>query len=360
MGSSPPTRPRLGYLDWTRGLCVLFMLHTHAFYAWVSEEARKDEVFQKTVLVGGYPGAAFLFVSGLVLALALESRARRGEPSRARIREGAKRGLEVLGYAFLFRLWMLATSHFWRPRDFLRVDVLNCIGGSLLLAGLVVFGWRTVRGRLVAAAGLAATLSLLAPLTWDGPWLAFLPNPILGYFSGRAPDAFFPLLPWGGFTAAGAFFGILVDKARRAEREGWLFAASAAGGASLCALGLLIDRFGPRIYPREDFWYTSPSYFLFKLGVVLCLLGLAFVADRLPGPSALRQMGRTSLLIYWIHLEIIYGQYVIPGWRGTLGIQEALLGVAMLALAMLGLSVLRTHGPSWWAQRRQARLVSPA
>ena len=360
MASRPPVKRRLGYLDWARGLCVLFMIHTHAFYAWVSPEARKSEVFQKTVLVGGYPGAAFLFVSGLVLALALEGRARRGESGRRRVREGVKRGLEVLGYAFLFRLWMLATSHFWRTSDFLRVDVLNCIGGSLLLTGLVVFGWGTLRGRLMAAAALAAALSLLAPLTWDGPWLGFLPHPILGYFSGRVPDAFFPLLPWGGFTAAGAFAGILLDRARRAEREGALLAAFAAGGAALCATGLLIDRFGPRVYPREDFWYTSPSYFVFKLGVVLCVLAVAYLGDKLPGPSALRQMGRTSLLIYWVHLEIIYGQYVIPGGRERLDIEQSLRGVAGLALAMLALSLLRTHVPRWWAWRREAALVSPA
>jgi uncharacterized membrane protein len=357
MASGPPAAGRLGYIDWARGFCVVLMLHTHAFYAWVRPEARGDEIFKKTLLVGGYPGAIFLFLSGLVLALATESRARRGSPGRDRVREGVKRGLEVLGFAFLFRLWMLVSGHFGRPADFLRVDVLNCIGASLALVAALTFGWTSARARIAAAFAVAAAFSLLAPLTWDW-WLTGLPDPIRGYFSGRPRDALFPLFPWGGFTAAGAAAGMLLAGARQQGREGPFVMALGASGILLAAAGLLIDRFGVSIYPREDFWYTSPSYFLFKVGVVLVVLGMAFLADRIPGLSPLRQMGRTSLLIYWVHLEIVYGLYVIPGLRNRLDVRQALLGVALLTLAMLGLSLLRTYGPRWWETRRGRVLAS--
>jgi uncharacterized membrane protein len=352
MASGPPAAGRLGYIDWARGFCVVLMLHTHAFYAWVRPESRGDEIFRKTVLVGGYPGAIFLFLSGLVLALATESRARKGSPGRERAGEGVKRGLEVLGYAFLFRLWMLVSGHFGRPADFLRVDVLNCIGASLAIVAALTFGWADARARFAAAVVVTAAFSLLAPLTWDS-WLTSLPDPIRGYFSGRPRDALFPVFPWGGFAAAGAAAGMLLDRARQRGREGAFVTALALSGIALSTVGLLIDRFGVSIYPREDFWYTSPSYFLFKVGVVVVVLGIAFLADRVPGPSPLRQMGRTSLLIYWVHLEIVYGLYVIPGLRNRLDVRQALLGVTLLTLAMLVLSLLRTYGPRWWEARRR-------
>jgi uncharacterized membrane protein len=356
MASRPSTGSRLGYLDWARGLVVVLMIHTHGFFAWVAPAFQDSWIYRKTVLAGGYPAAIFLFLSGLVLALGNESRSRRGAPGRERVREGVKRGLEVLGYAFLFRLWMLAASFFWRPADFLRVDVLNCIGGSLVLVSLASFGARSPRARALAALALAAAMSLLAPLAWDGPWLRGLPEPILGYFSGRPPDARFPLLPWAGFAAAGAAAGVLLDAARQKALEGRGIAFLPLAGALAVGAGVLVDRFGPRIYPREDYWFTSPSYFLVKGGIVLLALGFAYVASRIPGPSPLRQLGRTSLLVYWVHLEIIYGMFVIPWARQSLDVPQALVGVALLTLAMLGLSYLRTDVlPRWWQARRPVR-----
>ena len=352
MGSRPPTGSRLGYLDWARGLVVVLMVHTHGFFAWVAPASQGEWIYRKTVLIGGYPAAIFLFLSGLVLALANESRKRRGSSGRERVWAGVKRGLEVLGYAFLFRFWMLAASLFWRPADFLRVDILNCIGASLVLVAAVSFGWERARERALAGLLLATTISLLAPLTWDGPWLRGLPEPILGYFSGRPPDARFPILPWAGFAAAGAVAGVMLDGARRQGREGRCIALLSLAGVVAAGAGLLIDRYGPRIYPREDFWYTSPSYFLIKGGIVLLVLGVAFLADRIPGASPLRQLGRTSLLVYWVHLEIIYGMFVIPWVRERLDVKQALWGVVLLTLAMWCLSFLRTELPRWWQERK--------
>src|SRR5688500_70277 len=113
MGSGNPAR--LSYLDYARGLCVLLMIATHAFYAWVRPEDRATPAFGWMRLIGGFPGAVFLFVSGLVLALGAESQRRKGASTAAVVRHGAARGLEILGYAFLFRLWMYASGRFSTP-----------------------------------------------------------------------------------------------------------------------------------------------------------------------------------------------------------------------------------------------------
>jgi hypothetical protein len=125
------------------------------------------------------------------------------------------------------------------------------------------------------------------------------------------------------------------------------FGALAAAGAAAIPLALWVDGHAPAVYPVYDFWHTSPTYVAIKCGVVLVLFALAFVLDRLPGPSALRQLGRTSLLVYWAHLEIVYGKWIAPGLRGTLSVEEAAWGVAVLALAMLALSIARTHARGW-------------
>jgi hypothetical protein len=43
----------------------------------------------------------------------------------------------------------------------------------------------------------------------------------------------------------------------------------------------------------------------------------------------------------------VYGKWIAPGLRGSLSVEEAAAGVVLLALAMLGLSVARTHARGW-------------
>src|SRR5207302_8216688 len=131
---------RLGYLDWARGLAVLVMIQTHALLAWTERADRSGPLFGLARLAGGYPAALFLFLAGLAAALLGERERMRGTASADVRRRALRRGALVMGYAVLFRLWMLASGAFARPADPLRVDVLNCIGVSLLLVAVVALG----------------------------------------------------------------------------------------------------------------------------------------------------------------------------------------------------------------------------
>ncbi len=258
------------------------------------------------------------------------------------LRAGLARGLEILGYAFLFRLWMFASGRFNAPWDLLRVDILNCIGASLLVVGVVALPWPRRAVRIAAALLIAVAIVALAPLTWDSALARRLPAGLAGYIDGRQPGSFFPPFPWAGFAALGAAAGVLLASWRGRGREAYLFGGMAALGAILIPLGLWADRVSPAVYPRYDFWHTSPAYFAVKAGIVLLTMAAAYVFDKLPGQGPIRQLGRTSLLVYWVHLEIIYGDHVVPGARGNLPLGQAVVAVGILMLAMLALSYART------------------
>jgi hypothetical protein len=54
----------------------------------------------------------------------------------------------------------------------------------------------------------------------------------------------------------------------------------------------------------------------------------------------LRQLGRTSLFIYWIHVEMVYGLISRPLHKAlTLG--QALAALALFALFMLACSIVK-------------------
>jgi hypothetical protein len=64
-------------------------------------------------------------------------------------------------------------------------------------------------------------------------------------------------------------------------------------------------------------------------------------------------IGTTSLLVYWAHVEFVYGRLsIVPKERSS--IAAASLGLLVILAAMLALSVLRTS----WKQRHPSKSFS--
>jgi fucose 4-O-acetylase-like acetyltransferase len=124
-------------------------------------------------------------------------------------------------------------------------------------------------------------------------------------------------------------------------------AASALGalGGLLIYLAKWLDARPEQLYPVYDFWHTSPNFFLIRVGLLLLILAGAYLWCRWGagqwGFSPLIQMGQTSLLVYWVHIEFVYGRFSILH-KGTQDVRTASLGLLAIFLSMLLLSVLRT------------------
>jgi uncharacterized membrane protein len=355
-------RSRLGYIDWLRGVAIILMIQAHAIDSWLLPDARGGRFYRWSQFLAGAPAPLFLFLAGLSLVLVTTRMADRGATQAAIVRDAARRGLQVIGYALAFRVLVFATSGFTDARNLLRADVLNCIGLSMLACAILVVPLRSWAGRLTAAVLVTLAFCLLTPLAWDSLPASLLPMPLYVYISGRPPLAFFPLFPWAAYCSAGVAAGLIVVRGMAQKREGRALSLLTAVGAALLALGMALDRL-PSVYPQDDFWHTSPSFFWMRTGVVLLLMGLAYAWHLLPfshWPSALRQMGRTSLLIYWVHVEIAYGGIFTRWAHRKLMPSEALLGTAILTVAMLGLSLARTNAPSFWANRTRAKSAGTA
>ena len=81
-----------------------------------------------------------------------------------------------------------------------------------------------------------------------------------------------------------------------------------AVGGILLSLAAEFMPFG--IYPNHDFFRASPEFFFVRVGcVVLALVGLWNLGRKrqASGPSLLSLFGQESLLVYVVHLLIVYG-----------------------------------------------------
>lgn len=335
-------RARRGYLDWLRGVAVLIMIQAHVIDSWTAAPFRASSEFGWTLIVGGMGAPLFLFLAGISVALSASSKARRGDVRSAR-RAVMRRGLEIFVLAFLFRLqsWVLSGGS---ARMLLRVDILNIMGPSIVAAAAVWGTLRSARARFAAFAVTALAIGLLTPLVRAAGWLAALPDPVEAYVRPFPVLSNFVVFPWAGFLFAGAAVGVLIERQTPGKPETRLQAALAVAGAAILASSFA-GSYLPSVFAGSSFWTSSPSYFGIRTGILVLTVVLAFLWERRSARqpwSPLQQLGRTSLFIYWIHVEMVYGRMSAPLHR-SLSLGEAWAGFAVFTVVMLGVSLTKDH-----------------
>ena len=138
MTSTNSTKPRLAYIDWMRGLACVLMFQTHCYDSWLGGSARKGDFLMYSQLGGTFPAPLFLFLAGISFALVTEKLLRKGLTTAQIARQTMRRGAEIFAFGLLFRLQEYVIAWGWAPKtDLLRVDVLNTIGLSMMLMGLL-------------------------------------------------------------------------------------------------------------------------------------------------------------------------------------------------------------------------------
>ncbi len=340
------------YLDWMRGLAVLIMIQAHTLDSWTRIDARDAWQFRWAMIGAGFGAPLFLFLAGITVALSAGSKFRRDGDARAASRAVVRRGLWVCCLAFLFRVqaWVLG----WAPtRTLLKVDILNIMGPSIVAAAALWGAFRSPRARAAAFAALTLAIALLTPIVRITPLLDPLPDPIEGYIRPIRGLSNFCIFPWAGFLFAGGLTGVLLDGVREREAETrlntWLF----AGGAAL-ALGAYAASFLPSPYARSEFWGSSPAFFLLRTGIITAMLGVAYAWNALPGAavpwSPLQTLGRSSLFIYWIHVEMVYGLISLRIHK-SLSFGDACAAFAAFAVFMLACAIAKERVIDWWSQR---------
>jgi len=347
---------RLAYVDWMRGLACVLMFQTHCYDSWLSGDARRTTFFMWSQLGGTLPAPLFLFVAGISFALVTDKLRQKGLSARQIAATTIRRGAEIFALGLLFRLQEYLIAFPWAPwTDLFRVDILNTIGLSLMLMGVtcgVALRFNRQAQRLdlgIAAAGIALIIALLTPPIWTSWQPRFLPWPIESYLNGvhnlgQPQPWLFPIFPWAGFAFAGLALGFLLQSNWAHQKQGAIFAVAGAGGIGLVYLARWLDKRPFHLYAVYDFWHTSPNFFLIRVGMMLGILSAAYFWCRWGagqwGFSPLGQLGKTSLLVYWVHIEFVYGRLSILPKHGQ-SIRTASLGLLAIFIAMLMLSLLR-------------------
>jgi uncharacterized membrane protein len=353
------TKQRFSYIDWLRGLACLMMFIVHGYDSWLKYSLHDSRAYVWSQIMGTIPAPLFLFLAGVALALVTDKMRRAGASANQIARRSIARGAEILAFGYLFRVQEFLMGLPKSPwTDLLRVDILNTIGLAIIFMGAICWVARTRASAVALATVMTIFVAMATPplyTTWRMRWLPwFAESYINGVHIYDSPQTWlFPIFPWVGFAFAGLALGFILfsdwGKARAWPAMAW----TGLGGAAVVGASIWMDMHGPAIYAAYDYWHTSPNFFLARLGVMMAMMPLAYAWCRWGlgevGFSPLVQMGKTSLLVYWVHIIFVYGRLsFLRKHQQTVPVATA--GIVVIFVAMVLLSIARTRSEGHGAE----------
>lgn len=355
---------RVIFIDLARALAVVLMVAGHTSSALLASSYRDGNWVHAWEFQRGLTSALFLLLSGFAFSIATTRHwASHIRPSWALVKRVRRFGLFVLlGYALHFpvpRFSMLVTATDSQWRTLLAVDVLQLIGVTFIAVQLLVLIAQSRRVFMVVALVLAAVVIGAAPIMWRTDWTGMFPLAVASYLS-PATGSQFPLFPWAGFVLIGAGAGQIYARWGAAHLGAFATWGLLVPGIVLTLIALNMSSFMP-VAGVDDFGWV-PGQILLRTGVCLAILGLVAHAsariDQLP--HVFGAVAQESLVVYFVHLCIVYGSIWNAGlyqfYGDALGPGATVLAVVAVVLPMIALASqwngLKHHRP------RVARLVA--
>ena len=348
---------RVIFVDLARALAVFFMMYGHTVAALLAPEYQQGTWYDVWQFQRGLTSSLFLLLGGFAFSLA----ARRHWVPQADTRSAVIKRLRrfalfvILGYSLhlpVYRLLDLpyATPENWRA--FQAVDVLQLVGTTLIALQLLALVARSRRLFMAASFALAAAVVLATGPALHIDWTMRVSSWVAPYLS-TATGSLFPLLPWSAFVLAGAGLGQIYSLWGAAHLSAFARWALLVPGAILLALA-----FVTRVFPYPQFlgnpFDWPPTEFAVRTGPCLIIMGVvALVSRRIQHlPRVFGAIAQESLLVYFVHLCIVYGSAWNNGlyrfYATSLGPLATLAAVIFVVVTMTGLALV-------WNQTKKTR-----
>ena len=338
------TPSRRSYIDWLRGVAVVSMIEWHVFDAWTLHSARDNAAWPVIKVVGGFAAPLFLFLAGVAVPMAIAAYERRGLTRPEAAWKVQKRGWQVFALAHLFRFQSFLFNPNAKWSGLLKPDILNILG--LGLAGTsFLMGRATTAARrwawLLLPALIIVALTPLSRMWW---WPTLLHPRLEAYIRPVGNFGVFALFPWAAYVPLGAYIGALLLDAADDVAERKALMRLFIGGAAAAALGTAASLGAP--FAGIAMWTDHAAVFAIKSGCMMMALGAARWLTSLQPASVLEPMlllGRTSLFVYWVHVEIAYGVVSYP--------LHYALPLAWSAAGFVVVLLVMHRAAGWWSRR---------
>lgn len=348
------SKHRIIFIDLIRAFAVLQMVQGHTINVLLAEGSRNPAlpVYVVWHFMRGMTAPIFMFTAGTVFTYLFCS-VNKPFSNNPRVKKGIKRGLLLVAIGYLLRYPTFTVIDFSSVSEsswkiFFAVDVLHLIGVSLLVILFLLFISEKFKlNNYFVFATVAALVFFSSPFIYNINWVTFMHELWAGYFYS-ATGSPFPFFPWAGYVIAGGVLGNYLASHPMVFKTAKFSLMLALFGTLFIMVSILSDfmfkYFNLPIYISQ----ASPGLILFRVGFVLLLNAIvsyiALRVERIPG--FLITVGRNTLLIYVVHLLILYGSAWNPGinrlWVKSFDGWEA-FGAAVIMLSLMTLMVFYLH-----------------
>ena len=194
---------RVEAVDLFRFFVLFFMIQGHLFRAYLLPAIRQMHWYKVHEALHGLVAPGFLFAAGFAAFLSFHNKRQNYIHLDRAFFKRLRRILFVFAIGYWIHLPFLSlrkTLQFVRQgkaSDFLRADILQCIGVGLLLFTLLAVLLKNEKV-VVLASALAGALFFLLPETVKGIRLHPVIDPYFNY-----DVSLFPIFPWVGFLCIG-------------------------------------------------------------------------------------------------------------------------------------------------------------
>jgi uncharacterized membrane protein len=354
-----PSPKRLLAVDLARVLAIVFMVQGHTLDVVLDPAYRQGFLFDKWLYLRGLTAPTFFMLSGFSFMIATSRRWETHLQLSGSCFKRIRRFMffVLLGYAMHvpFRTvhdmkWIDAAG--WQ--SWFQVDVLQCIGLTLVFMQLLVMATKTPKRLAGVVCGIGTFIVLMTPLVWNLATRGWIPAWLGAYFTGYT-GSFFPLFPWSAYVLFGAALGYGYLR-YSAQPRGLSLLPLAGLGAFLILLGSGLEWVPLRIYHHLDYWRDSPNLLLTRVGCVcLVLASLIYLTRKIRLPEKpIQALAQESLTIYFVHICILYGSLWNIGLRQKIGATlTPLPTLGWVWLLLVGMIVL---GLTWhWFKKTEPR-----
>lgn len=358
---------RLYFIDAVRAFAILMMLQGHFVDTLLNPIYRDDSYTAYTVwsYFRGITAPVFFTISGLVfLYLLLKAHAKGND--KQRLRKGATRAVMLIGIGYALRIpffsWMKGSFDTY----FLVIDVLQCIGLSLLLLiGLYLLCRRNSYVLSVVLLCVGCVIFVTEPL-YRNLTLEHVPLVFANYLS-KSNGSVFTMLPWFGYVAFGGFFATLFfrNSQKKYFKQITVTAFFVLGVVllqySTLILQKLFDITNIELFERS----ANYNYLFLRLGNVLVYFGFFYLLERFMKQSIVTRIGETTLNIYIVHFIIIYGSFTGIGLKHfyykSLEPWEAVFGALLfiIVVCLIVFHIGKTNAFIYKHLRKLLHLIKP-
>lgn len=326
---------RLYFIDIIRALAILMMLQGHFVETLLEPNYQNSDfiLYQVWYYLRGITAPIFFTISGLVFSYLL-LKAKVENTLRLRIKKGLQRGVMLIGIGYLLRIpifnWFIGVFDTY----FLIVDVLQCIGISIILILIVYL--LTLKNTLFFSILMLLTSLLVfsfEPL-YQTLELRQVPIVFANYLT-TSNGSLFTLLPWFGYMAFGSFIATFFHLygMKPNFKVKMILLLISIGAVFIFFSNKIVLYLGASLRISALVDASNYNYLFPRLGQVMLLFAVVYGLEKYLKHSIILKIGQKTLSIYIIHFIILYGSFTGFGLSQLIGsklsIWQTIVGVIL-------------------------------